>query len=181
MTSQEMSRSLGGRAMVSVPMLRDDIAVGAITLARRGRGRFPERRVNLLRSFAHQAVIAIENVRLFTELEARNHDLTEALDQQTATSEILKVISSSPMDVQPVFDSITESAVRLCGGVYGALVRFDGELGHLAAFYNPRPGVLDLLSRDMFPVRPGLDSSVAVALLERRVVHSPDVQAESFY
>jgi len=96
MTSQEISRSLGGRAMVSVPMLRDGIAVGAITLARRERGRFPERQVNLLRSFAHQAVIALENVRLFTELQEKNRELTqahrqvtEALEQQTATGDIV--------------------------------------------------------------------------------------------
>src|SRR5262249_46082235 len=99
-TSRDMSRLLGGRAMISVPMLRDDVAVGAITLARRERGSFPERQVNLLRSFANQAVIAIENVRLFTELQASNRDLSETLEQQTATSEVLKVISRSAFDVQ---------------------------------------------------------------------------------
>ena len=127
MTSQEISRSLGGRAMVSVPMLRDGIAVGAITLARRERGRFPERQVNLLRSFAHQAVIALENVRLFKELEARNHDLTESLEQQTATAEILRIISQSRTDVQPVFDAIATSAMRLCGGDFASVFRVEGD------------------------------------------------------
>ena len=85
-------------------------------------------------------MIAIENVRLFTELEARNRELTEALEQQTATSEILRVISASPTDVQPVFDTIVRSAARLCDGVFGALYRFDGELIHLAAALQSAAG-----------------------------------------
>ena len=87
---------------------------------------FTDQEIALLQTFADQAVIAIENVRLFKELEARNRDLTVALDQQTATAEILRVISQSPTDVQPVFDAIASSAVRLCESTYGVVHRFDG-------------------------------------------------------
>ena len=92
-------------------------------------------------------MIAIENVRLFKELEVRNRDLTEALEQQTATSEILRVIASSPTDVQPVFDTIAASASRLCGGVAAIVTRFDGEMIHLVAHCNPRPGIEPVTAR----------------------------------
>ena len=98
------------RSILSVPLMRGEIPIGAIAVGRPEAGAFPESHVALLRTFADQAVIAIENVRLFTELEARNGELTEALGRQTATSEILGVISRSPTDVQPVFDSIVRSA-----------------------------------------------------------------------
>ena len=92
--------------MLAVPLMRDGKPIGAITRGPCEAGKFPEAQVALLQTFADQAVIAIENVRLFTELEARNARLTEALEQQTATSDILRVISGSPTDVQPVFDTI---------------------------------------------------------------------------
>src|SRR5262249_53976512 len=109
------------RTTVGVPLLREGVPIGAITAFRTEVRPFSEAQIALLQTFADQAVIAIENVRLFKELEARNRDLT-------ATSQILQVISSSPTDVQPVFDTIVESAARLCNGVYGALISFDGEL-----------------------------------------------------
>src|SRR6185369_17092861 len=114
-------RAGGLRSNTAVPMLRDGRAIGTINLGRTVIGRFAESEIALLKIFADQAVIAIENVRLFKELEEKNEALTQAhaqvtesLEQQTATSEILRVISSSPTDVQPVFDAIAESAVRLC-------------------------------------------------------------------
>jgi GAF domain-containing protein len=179
--SGSVACQFGARSHVSIPLLHHGRAIGAIGISRPTLGPFPNRQIDLLKTFADQAVIAIENVRLSTELEARNHDLTVSLDQQVATAEVLRVIAAAQTDLQPVFDSITLSAVRLCGGVYGALVRFDGELGHLVAFHNARPGVLDFLARDMFPVRPGPGTSVGRALLERRIVHIPDIEAEPGY
>jgi GAF domain-containing protein len=93
-------------------MLRDGMAIGSILLRKAELGGFTSRQIDLLETFAAQAVIAIENVRLFTALQARNQDLTVALDQQTATSDILRVISGSQTDIQPVFDAIVRSAVR---------------------------------------------------------------------
>src|SRR3989442_4806431 len=101
--------------------------MGAITVARRERGAFTEGQVELLQTFADQAVIAIENVRLFTELQASNRELTTALDTQTAISDILRVISRSQTDVQAVFDAILASAVRLLSAYSGALTRIDDE------------------------------------------------------
>ena len=107
----------GFRSEVSVPMLRAGTPIGAITVTRQEVKPFSASQIDLLKTFADQAVIAIENVRLFQELETRNRDLTESLERQTATSEILRVISASPTDVQPVFDTIAESVVRLCDGL----------------------------------------------------------------
>src|SRR5207245_7244360 len=108
---------------------------GVIVVNRAEPGPFSDSEIELLKTFADQAVIAIENARLFTELQEKNRALTEAhaqmaqtLEQQTATADILKVISGSPTDVQPVFDAVVMSAVRLCGGVYGAVYRRYGDL-----------------------------------------------------
>src|SRR5262249_60207689 len=122
-------RPRGYRSGVGVPMLRHDRAIGTISVTRREPCGFTDDEIALLQTFADQAVIAIENVRLFKELEERNHDLTEALDQQTATSEILRVISGSRTDLQPVFDTIVRNAVRLCGASHGGVYEYDGELG----------------------------------------------------
>src|SRR5207245_4577713 len=118
---------------------------GAISVERSEPGPFTDEEIVLLKTFADQAVIAIENVRLFRELQERNRDLTEALEQQTATSEILQVISSSSTDLQPVFDTIVRSAVQLCDGLYGAVFRSEGELIQLVA--HDYPEGLDVLRR----------------------------------
>src|SRR2546426_11677759 len=109
-------------------MLREGAVVGVIVMRRREVEPYSDKQIELVTTFADQAVIAIENVRLFKELEARNRDLTEALDQQTATSEILRVISSSPTEVQPVFEAIAKNAARLCEALDAVVFLVDGDV-----------------------------------------------------
>jgi GAF domain-containing protein len=164
------ARLRGYRSAVAVPLLRHDEAIGAIAVNRREPGGFTDDEIALLQTFADQAVIAIENVRLFTELEGRNRDLT-------ATGEILRVISSSPTDVQPVFDTIVRSAVRLCDGLFSTLFRFDGELLHILAAHNLTPEALEVLHR-AYPTRPTRTLVAGRAILDRAVVHIPDVELD---
>src|SRR5262249_50904888 len=121
-----LSRAVGWRSGLFVPMLREGIPIGAIGVARAMPGSFSDSEIALLKPFAAQAVIAVENVRLLEELEARNRDLT-------ATSEILETISRSPTDVQPTFDAIAKSAALLCRADLSGVHRFDGELIHFVA------------------------------------------------
>ena len=122
----------GTRSVLSVPMLRDGTTIGAITVARLETGPFSDKQIALLRTFADEAVIAIENVRLFNETK-------EALEQQTATAEILWVISSSPTDLQPVMDVVAESAARFCGAANAAIFRLEGDFLRLVAAHGPLP------------------------------------------
>jgi GAF domain-containing protein len=169
----EAARTLGYRSVVSVPMLRDGQPLGSISVARRDVAPFATKEIELLKTFADQAVIAIENVRLFTETK-------EALEQQTATSDILKVISSSPTDVQPVFDTIAQSALRLCEGAFSVVLRYDGESLHLAAHAHARPEGVETM-RQLFPVRPSRINLSGRAILERTVVHVADVREDQDY
>src|SRR5262249_34507515 len=159
----------------------DGAPIGAIVIQRNEAGPFATSHVELLKTFAAQAVIAIENVRLFTELQGKNRALTaahaqvtESLEQQTATSEILRVIARSPTDVQPVFDTIVASAVRLCGARMGAVHRFDGELIHIVALHNFPPEVVEVL-RAMYPRPPQPDQASGRAILTRVVAQIEDM------
>jgi signal transduction histidine kinase/putative methionine-R-sulfoxide reductase with GAF domain len=170
----------GLRTVLSVPMLQDGNPIGAITVTRREVRPFSDPQIALLQTFADQAVIAIENARLFQELEARNRELTETLEQQTATSEILRVISSSPTDLQPVFDAIAASAVDLCGARIGAVFQFDGELLHLVAHHNFTPEIRALLQR-LYPMRPSRGQLSGRAILAKAVVQVEDLLADPEY
>jgi PAS domain S-box-containing protein len=161
-------------------MVRDGVPIGSIVVARVEAGSLPDRQIELLRTFADQAVIAIENVRLFTELEAKNRDLTETLEQQTATGEILRVISRSPTDVQPVFDTIARSAAQLCEAQFCHLFRFDGELLHFVAHHGLTPEGVEAFRRS-FPIAPDRGSSAGRAALSGAVQHIPDVHADPEY
>src|SRR5712692_5647556 len=138
--SKALVQHFGHSTMLATPLLRKGTSIGAIFVRRTKVRPFSDGEISLLQTFADQAVIAIENVRLFTELEARNRDLT-------ATSEILRAISSSPTDIQPVFDIIAESAVRLCGAEASTVTRFDGEWVHLVAVYGSSPEGVDAVRR----------------------------------
>jgi len=160
------SRARGIRTQLALPLLREREAVGVILIRRFQVQPFSEQQIALLRTFADQAVIAIENVRLFTELETRNSQLTQALDRQTATSEILGVISGSRTDLQPVFDTIVRNAVRLCGASHGGVYRFDGALVHSVAHDGYTPDQLRQW-RATWP-KPGTAVNLACRAIETR-------------
>jgi len=178
--STENAWRTGFRTILSVPLMREGVAIGAIVLRRTEVQLFSERQLALLQTFADQAVIAIENVRLFKELEARNRDLTTALDQQTATAEILRVISSSPTDLQPVFDAIVDSAARLCQAAFGTLHRFDSQALTFEAQHGMREAQLEQ-ARHTFPQPAGRHMAVGRAVLDRRVAHIHDIREDQEY
>jgi GAF domain-containing protein/DNA-binding response OmpR family regulator/anti-sigma regulatory factor (Ser/Thr protein kinase) len=165
---------------LGVPLLREGRPIGVLVLMRTRVERFSEKQIELVITFADQAVIAVENARLLNELRQRTHDLTESLEQQTATSDILRVISSSRIDLQPVFDTIVASAVRLCGARMGAVFRFDGKLIHLVAHHNYTLEVLEALHRT-HPRPPQPDQVSGRAILTRAVVQVGDVLDDPNY
>src|SRR5207245_8697389 len=138
-------------------------------------GSFAASHIEMLKTFADQAVIAVENVRLFKELGARNGELRVALEQQTATSELLKVIGRSTFDLQPVFETLAENAVRLCEAERSFVFRFDGQLLRVVATHNASAEIRAFVERN--PIAPGRDSATARAALERPTVHDPDAQS----
>ena len=174
---RELAQRVGYRTTLSVPLLRDGAAIGAIGIRRTEVLPFTDKQIALLKTFADQAVIAIENVRLFTELQARNRDLTESLDRQTATAEILRVISQAQTDVRPVFEAIADSAMRLLGAWATAVTRYDGEQVSLAAARGGLPGSADAArDRLQLPHRPTLPPEQSV--LTKRVHHVVDVETD---
>ena len=162
----------GNRAVTIMPMMRGQTPIGALQVVRLMPGSLSDKQREVLRTFANQAVIAIENTRLLNELR-------ELLQQQTATADVLKVISRSAFDLQPVFDALVESAVRLCEAERAFLFQFDGEVLRSTACYNVSAELREWVDRN--PIRPGRHTVSARAALERRTVHVPDVQADPEY
>jgi len=165
-----IARARGYRSIMFSPLMHQGTAIGMITVTRRAPGRFPDHHVQLLRTFADQAVIAIENTRLFNETE-------EALERQTATSEVLQVISSSTGELEPVFQAMLEKAVRLCDAKFGNIYRWDGELLHLLAAYNTPPALAEFRRRSAF--RPTM---VVRRMVETKTAaHVADLAADETY
>ena len=163
--------AFGIRTTLVTPLLRDGIAIGALQIRRKEVRPFADRQIKLLETFADQAVIAIENARLIHEQQASNRDLTEALQQQTATSEILRVIASSPTDIQPVLDAVAESAARLCESYDAQIFRLENDVVHRVASYGPL-----LIAMEHTPLN--RQSPAGRAMVDRQSIHVHDLAAE---
>ena len=166
------------RSAIGVPLLRDSEPIGVIALARGRVEPFSEREIELVTTFADQAVIAIENVRLFDEVQARTEELTESLQQQTATADVLKVISSSPGDLDPVFDSILINATRICEASFANLVLFDGQQCRMPAMYNAPKAFEEMMQgRPVYP--PGV--IMGRILATKQPLHIADLSTDEAF
>ena len=160
---------LGGvRTALYVPLLKENELLGDFTLSRQEVRPFTDKQIALVTSFAAQAVIAIENTRLLNELRQRTTDLTKSLEQQTATSEVLRVISSSPGELQPVFEAMLEKAVRICDAKFGNIYRWDGDVLSLVATHNTPPAYAELRRRS--PFRPDAGNPTSRMLRSKTVI-----------
>jgi GAF domain-containing protein len=169
----------GIRTMLGVPLLRDGTVVGTIVMSRLRVEPFTDRQIELVRTFADQAVIAIENARLLKELQARTDDLQESLEYQTATSDVLKVISGSSFDIQPVFDTIVATAARLCGSDTAGITMREGEVYRYVSNYGFNDEYWAIMRQQA--IVPGRQSVIGRVALEGRVVHVADITAEPDY
>ena len=178
--TRERSRRAGNNTVLAVPLLRAGAAIGAFVVGRSAVKPFSEKHVELVTTFADQAVIAIENVRLFEEVQSRTRALTAALQQQTATAELLRVISTSKTDVQPVFDMIVQSALSLCDGLFANVFTFDGAILHFAASQSKGPHYVDLI-KSKYPMKPDHSQVSGRVVLSKSIVRLEDAFADPDY
>jgi hypothetical protein len=167
------------RTALGLPLLRDGIPIGVLVLMRSAPQSFTAKQIEVLTTFADQAVIAIENTRLFEAEQHRTRELTESLDQQTATSEVLQVISSSPGDLEPVFSTMLENAVRICDAKFGNIYRWDGDALHLIATHNIPPALAE--ARRRLPHRADPQTAAGRMIATKTAVHVADLAAEEGY
>jgi GAF domain-containing protein/anti-sigma regulatory factor (Ser/Thr protein kinase) len=172
-------QAIGYKTALGVPLLRQGTTIGVFFLSRDEVNPFTEKQIELVTTFADQAVIAIENTRLFEAEQQRRRELTQSLEQQTATAKVLDVISRSAFDLEAVFEAVAESSVRLCGAHRAFVYRFDGELLRLAVAYNTPQDFKEFVQQN--PIRPGRHTCAARAALERQTIHIPDILADPEY
>jgi two-component system, NtrC family, sensor kinase len=175
----EAQRLAGYRSNLAVPLLRENKVIGVFVLGRPTPGPFTERQIELVKTFADQAVIAIENVRLFDEVQAKTRDLEEALQQQTATSNVLQVISRSAFDLQAVLTTLAESARDLCGASFVTLSLREGDAMRLRAESGCTPEIVQFMGAH--PIRAGRETFTGRVMLSGEAVHLPDVLADPEY
>jgi len=174
-----MAQRMGHRTSLTVRLLRGEEAIGSLTIRRSEVRPFTPRQIELAETFADQAVIAIENVRLFDEVQARTRDLAESLQQQTATSEVLQTISASPGELEPVFQKMLENATRICGANFGTMALYDGDSFLTVALYNV-PDAYASAQMDK-PIRPHPKSGLGTLVRTRQVVHIEDLRTQPPY
>jgi GAF domain-containing protein len=175
-----LAKRFGHRTIASVPLLSEGVAVGTLQLRRTEVNPFTDKQIALLGTFADQAVIAIENTRLLNELRQRTSDLTESLEQQTATSEVLSVISSSPGELEPVFQAMLANAVRICEAKFGVLYLYGGGKFHSAALANPSPE-FEAFLKELGEFVPDPRTTLGRIVETRQTVHIVDVKTEPAY
>jgi two-component system, NtrC family, sensor kinase len=178
-TLLEWARQAEIRTALGIPLLREGNPIGVIFLARSIVRPFTDREIELATTFADQAVIAMENVRLFDDVQKRTQELSEALEQQTATSDVLRVISSSPGELQPVFEAILENATRICGAKIGILFRYENGAYSAIATLGVTPAYAEYLNRG--PIQPGPTTGLGRVASTRQTIHIVDTQAEHAY
>ena len=170
----------GYRAITIMPMMRGDEAIGALSVVRAAPGPLSDKQIAILKTFANQALIAIENTRLLNELRQRTDDLSESLEQQTAAAEVLKIISTSPGDMTPVFEAMLTNALRICEAKFGHILLYDGERFHATHLHDVPKAYREYWQKHG-PIRPSPNTGLGRIVRDKRMFHIPDLKADPAY